>query len=202
MKNLYILLLLAPFLCLAQETRTIKTVGRAIHSDTNPVYTASMVVSQSFLSYPAEAISLEQLKNTYDEALKKNGLALSQLKEDSFGYYFQGYVKEGTLYRYETTSIESFHKFLASNSYGAQRSDYVYTMTITADESVLLAKKAIENARMQAHGIAEKLEKHLGEIISIEDHNIPDIPIERSLYNNTKIGHYEYDVTVVFALNK
>lgn len=200
MKKIILFILLWSALSFGQEPATIKTVGRAVFTESAPKFTASVVISPYFASNPIEPTNMAQLEAKYDEALKKNGLALSQFKENLLGYYLLGYVQEGTLYTYETTSIENFQRFLASNSYGTQRSDYGYSITMDTKQTAELAQVAIDNARRKADAIAKKMGRLLGQIVSVEDNNLPDIALERSLYNDKKIGEYEYDVTVVFAL--
>ncbi|MGB5555994.1 MAG: SIMPL domain-containing protein [Flavobacteriaceae bacterium] len=200
MKKILILFAMVPMLSNAQEAATIKTIGRALFKDPAPKFMGATLISASFANHQGEPTDLPNLMSKYDEALKRNGLSLAQLEENKLRYDLLGYKEQGTMYIYETTSIGNLQKFLVSHSYGAQRSDFGYTIVFDTPKAAELAREAIDNARRKADAIAKKMGSLLGPIVSVEDNNSPDIPIDRALYNDNKVGEYEYDVTVVFAL--
>ena len=202
MKKITILLACIPFVCFGQETTTIKVTGRAVHHDKTPIFKGDVTLGATFSNYTSEAISLDQMKEQYDQALKRNGLALSEFKEDPLGYAQLGYDKKGILYQYKTTSIDKFQGFLMSKSFGLQRLDYSYTIIIDTDETILLIAKALEDAKLKAQLIASEIGKKLGSVRNIEDRNILNTEIKKSMYYEQRIGEYSYEIIVIFDLKE
>ncbi|MBS9461181.1 hypothetical protein KIM67_02070 [Flagellimonas sp. 389] len=201
MKKIVFLLVLVSYFGFSQNPPSIQVIGRAVHIDKTPLFKGSVTLSAAYSSLPSEAITLTQMREKYDAVLKNNGLSLAQLKEDKFAYEALGYDKEGTIYEFETTSLEAFRKFMKSKSFGIQRLQFDQNITLDAEEIALLSKTAFANAKEKANAIVQGMGMNLGKIISVEDNrNYLDEEIPRGLYYDKPIGHYQYEIMVTFAL--
>ena len=200
MTKIISLFLLIPFFSMSQETNTIKVIGQAIHIDNELNFEGSVSLSATYSSYPTEAISLKELKTKYNEALKKNGLSITNLKEDPTGYIYLRYDKDGLLYHFKTSSIDKFNNFLNSKTFGVRHLDYGYSIVISEKEASLLLAKAIKNAKNKAQLIAKAANKKLGDIVHIEDNNLINTELDQSLYYNWELGKYIYNINVTFKL--
>lgn len=197
----FFIFFLITFLSTAQETSTIKVIGRAIHIDYELNFEGTVSLSATYSSLPSEAISITQMKFKYNESLKKNGLSIADLKEDPIGYLYMNSDKEGVLYHFKTPSLDKFNSFLASKSFGVYRLNYGYSILISEKEASLIASKAIKNAKEKAQTIARSVNKKLGGIVHIEDNNIFNQKLKnQSLYYDSKVGQYIYLITVTFEL--
>ncbi len=201
-KTIYLFIFfLIPFLGKAQEKKTIKVPGRAIHIDKELTFKSTVSLNATYSSYSSDAISLKEMKSRYDDALKQNGLSLADLKEDPSGYIYLGQDKAGTLYNFKTTSVEKFNRFLKSKSFSLQFITNGYSIVISKNEAQIVIAKAIENAKEQAKIIAEIANKKLGDILKVEDNNLINVEIKNQpIYYNLNIGEYVYDVSVIFEL--
>jgi hypothetical protein len=197
----FLIFSLITFFCAAQETSTIKVNGRAIHI-ANELNFEGAVSLSTYSSSPTEAISLSQMKVKYNEVLKKNGLSITDLKEDPIGYLYLGHDKEGVLYHFKTPSLDKFNSFLTSKTFGLQHLNYEYSIMLSEKEVSLLASKAIKNANEKAQIIVKSANKELGNIVHIEDNNhiFNDGLKHHSLYYDSNIGQYIYQITVTFEL--
>ncbi len=200
MKYIHILILIIPMLVFGQEPTTITVTGRSLHYDKTPIFKGDVTLGATFSSYPETAISFEQMRSKYNEALKANGLELKDMTEDALGYALLRYNREGMIYRYETTSIKEFQAFMTATSFGVNNLNYGYEFIIDAQEAALLISKALQNASAQAQLIAAKMGKKIKGVVAIEDRNVIDKVIKKSMYYDHKIGEYFYEITVVFAL--
>jgi len=198
--NHFFIFFLITFLSTAQEASTIKVIGKAIHIDNELNFEGTVSLSANYSSLPSEETSLSQMKSKYNEALKKNGLSIADLKEDQIGYLYLGYDKEGILYHFKTPSLDKFNSFLASKSFGVHRHNYGYSIVISEKEAAIVASKAIKNAKEKAKIIAKSANKELGNIVYIEDNNIFNEKLRNSLYYDSNIGQYIYPITVTFEL--
>ena len=201
MKNIIILLYCLPLLGIAQEVSTIKVTGRAIHLDKTPTFLGSVTLSGTYSSYPSDAISLDQMKEKFLEALQKNKLSLSDIKENKLGYQIQGFDKEGTIYEMRTDSLQKMLRFLSIKSFGVQQFKNIALITIDEKENKVLAKQALENATLKAKGIAEAMGKKLGKIIRVEDYNnLVGVELEKYLSGYEPVGKRIYELNVIFSI--
>ncbi len=201
MKKIIFFLILISYFGFGQKQPSIQVIGRAVHIDKTPMFKGSVTLSSAYSSLPSETFTLPQMKEKYDTVLKNNGMSLAQLKEDKFAYESLGYDKEGTIYEFETTSLEEFRKFMKSKSFGVQRLQFDQNIILDAEEIASLSKKAFENAKKKAEAMTKDIEVDLGKVISIDDNrNYLDEEITRGLYYDKPLGHFQYEVVVTFAL--
>ncbi|AWX44617.1 hypothetical protein HME9304_01620 [Flagellimonas maritima] len=201
MKKIIFFLILISYFGFGQKQPSIQVIGRAVHIDKTPMFKGSVTLSSAYSSLPSETFTLSQMKEKYDAALKSNGISLAQLKEDKFAYESLGYDKEGTIYEFETSTLEDFRKFMKSKSFGVQRLQFDQVITLDEEEIASLSKKAFENAKKKAEAMTKNIELDLGKVISIDDNrNYLDEEIIRGLYYDKPLGHFQYEVVVTFAL--
>ncbi|WP_394747907.1 SIMPL domain-containing protein [Spongiimicrobium salis] len=202
MKNTIILLFCClPLWGISQEVSTIKVTGRAIHLDKTPTFLGSLTLSGTYSSYPSDAISLNQMKEKFNEALQKNGFSLSDIKENQLSYQMQGFEKEGTVYEIRTTSLQKMLQFVNIKSFGVQKFKNLALITIDAEENKILARKALENATLKAKGIAEAMGKKLGKVIRVEDfNNLVGIELENYLSGYEPVGKRIYELNVIYTV--
>ncbi len=188
----------------AQEQRnTIKVGARAVHIDAAPLFKATVALSGTYSSLPAEMVTLEKLKKQYKDALEAKGISWGNLKENPnvFGYETLRYEKEGTLYEYRTESVEKMKKFLQTKSLGVQVLNYDSLITIDDDEITKLSQKAVANATKRATAIAQAMGKQLGEIQEVEDlNNRWGEEVVSTIYYDREPGEYIYMINVIFTV--
>lgn len=201
---LLITILLLPLLLIAQQqTTTIKVSARSVLIDSSPEFKATVALSSSYSSLPAEMTTLEILKKKYKSALKANDISWSNLKKDSngFGYESMGYGKDGIIYEYRTKSVEKMKKFLKTKSLGMQMINYSSIITIDEEEAAKLSETALASAKARAVIIAAAMGKELGDIKEIEDlNNRYGEEVESSIYYDRPIGEYFYMINVIFTV--
>ena len=201
---LLITILLLPLLLIAQQqTTTIKVSARSVLIDSSPEFKATVALSSSYSSLPAEMTTLEILKKKYKSALKANDISWSNLKKDSngFGYESMGYGKDGIIYEYRTKSVEKMKKFLKTKSLGMQMINYSSIITIDEEEVAKLSETALASAKARAVIIAAAMGKELGDIKEIEDlNNRYGEEVESSIYYDRPIGEYIYMINVIFTV--
>ncbi len=202
MKYTIILFLLLCAYTNAQETATIKVSGTVNYIDPNPLFEAIVSLGTTYSSLPSEAVSLEQMKTNYLEALYKKGLDTLEVKEDSDAYEYLGYEKKGTIYRYETKSLADYQKFMSTKTFGIQRLSYGCSSILDEKMAGELSKKAIANARALAESIAKGMGKKLGEAVQVIDRNEINYKVFTSLYYDRKPGENIYRVEVAFSLKE
>ena len=199
-----ITILLLPLLLIAQQqTTTIKVSARSVLIDSSPEFKATVALSSSYSSLPAEMTTLEILKKKYKNALKANDISWSNLKKDSngFGYESMGYGKDGIIYEYRTKSVEKMKKLLKTKSLGMQMINYSSIITIDEEEAAKLSETALASAKARAAIIATAMGKELGEIKEIEDlNNRYGEEVESSIYYDRPIGEYFYMINVIFTV--
>jgi len=199
-----ITILLLPLLLIAQQqTTTIKVSARSVLIDSSPEFKATVALSSSYSSLPAEMTTLEILKKKYKSALKANDISWSNLKKDSngFGYESMGYGKDGIIYEYRTKSVEKMKKFLKTKSLGMQMINYSSIITIDEEEVAKLSETALASAKARAVIIAAAMGKELGDIKEIEDlNNRYGEEVESSIYYDRPIGEYFYMINVIFTV--
>jgi len=199
-----ITILLLPLIIVSQQqTTTIKVSARSVLIDSSPEFKATVALSSSYSSLPAEMTTLEILKKKYKEALKAHDISWSKLKKDpnGFGYESMGYGKDGIIYEYRTKSVEKMKKFLKTKSLGMQMINYSSIITIDEEEAAKLSETALANAKARALIIAATMGKELGDIQEIQDlNNRYGEEVESSIYYDKPIGEYFYMINVIFTV--
>lgn len=200
-----ILVLFLPFFMVAQlQPAIIKVNAHAVHTDTSPEFKATVVLSSSYSSLPAEMTTLKHLKNQYKQALENKGISWGDVKEKSsndFGYESMGYDKAGVLYQYKTKSVQEMKNFLEIRTLGLQYLNYVSIITIDEKEAAVLSEKALENAKSKALIIANAMGKQLGAVQEVEDlNNRWGEKVVSSIYYDRPATEYVYNINVIFAL--
>ena len=199
---LFVFALLLINVTFGQKEGSITVRARAIYKDQKPVFKASVSLSGNYSSFPSEAVSFEQMKVQYDKALQAQGLSLTDLVENHLAYTILGYEKEGTVYEYTTDSLNEFESFLATKSFGVQRLSYGSLSKIDKKKAKQLLHIALTNAKAKAIIIAEAMGKHLGDIILLEDDNLVNAELFKSMFYDQPIAQHWYDIKVTFALNE
>jgi len=146
-------------------------------------------------------VSLKDIKDAYAEKLVDAGIAgttSGELKEDLLSYALMGYDKEGTVIMYTTDSLEMAQKFLMIKSNGVLKSESTFISELTKEQMTDYAHSAFLDAQNKANALAERTERKLGRILSIEDHNIQKT-IE-GFYSIDYLISRDYRITVSFEL--
>jgi len=168
---LYIAFIAISISTFAQQNESyIDVTGNVEYDKTVEKYIVKTIISQD-LDYDNNCESIEELKSNYFKKLGNANFDTKKLKQDQLAYMTFGYKKEGTLLILETKSKDEFMNFLTVNSTGMQiyNRDVVYKLS--SKEVTNLAKEAIDNARLKAENIARSVNKKLGDILTIIDHN-------------------------------
>lgn len=190
-------------LVFAQERPTIKISTNVTHSDTSPIYKASITIGSGYSSLPAEVMKFETLKQRYKGELENAGFQFESLVENpnGFGYETLAQKKEGAVYEYTTTSLEKMRKFMQIRPLGVESIYVVSQIELDAKETQELAKKAIAQARTKAAAIAAGMGKKLGEIVGVDDVvNRWGTIIETSIYHDRPANECKYSLDVTFEL--
>ncbi|NAS30985.1 DUF541 domain-containing protein [Flavobacteriaceae bacterium R38] len=194
---------LSSFLTVAQNKNGITVIGKATHVDSDLMYVSTVSLSKAYTSYSDGAISLAQMKTRYDEALKKNGLSLNNMREDKIAYDLSGYADEGTFFTFKTRSIEQFQKFMRTTTFGLNRLSYEGKFILDQSELEILNRKALANAKMQAEAIARAMNIKLGKVLSVEAFNAAtENAIIVSLFQGNTSGAYTYQLKVIYAVKE
>jgi len=188
---------------LAQERATIKISTSITHIDTSPIYKASITLGSGYSSLPAEVMKFETLKQRYKEALEKAGFPFESLikNPNGFGYETLAQKKEGAIYEYTTTSMESMRKFMQIRPLGVESIYVVSVIELDTKETQKLAKLAIAQAKTKAAAIADGMGKKLGKIVHVADVvNRWGTTIETSVYYDRPANECKYSLDVTFAM--
>ncbi len=166
-----------------------------------PTYYLKMIVSLVNADYDSLPRSFEELKDEYmgklvDEGVM--GLGNGSITEDDLAYGMMGYEKEGTVIQYKTTSLEMVQKFLSVRSDGVVKSEATFWVELSAVEMADYSKKAFENAKDKAEGIATNLGKKIGDVVLIEDLQMQKFM--EGFYYTDMLDTREYRVTVGFEM--
>jgi uncharacterized protein YggE len=182
----------------AQESKSfIEVVGTTTYKRTVEQYNVTIIITEDAL-YNNGSERFAELKETYLTRVKDSGIDTSKLKENEFQYLTTGYVKEGTVLSFETKFKDELIKLLKIKSRGVIIYNRYATYKPTDIEA--LSKKAIENARQKAEGIAKNINKKLGTIIAIEDNNSTEI--REAIYEDSTVVPVNYRIIVRFELLK
>lgn len=185
------------------DRNTIKVQARAVYLDPTPTYKTTLSISGSNASYGFDIMNLEQMVATFKNAVLAEGLPWDHFKETpyNFGFETMGYEKEGVIFEYSTISAADIKKVLNLKTVGLRSLDAVSEITIDPKEARILNQMALANAKVKAEAMAWAMEKELGDIVYVEDHqNVIDIPYETALYYNRPAGEYIYYIYVVYEI--
>ncbi len=189
------------FLCwsmMAQTNPNHITVNGTHKYAIAPEYSAKMTVSMANVYYDQQTTSLSEIKSSYLDKLAKVGISSDRLKQDDLYYAMMGYDKEGTIVEFSTRSVEEMKKFLLVKSIGVTKTDAIMEAMLSEAEMAEYAKKAFDQAKRKAAGIAAKIGRKIGKAISINDSN--GHKINESLYYGSNFKEKEYYITVSFEL--
>jgi len=195
---LYIALIAISITANAQQNKSyIEVTGIVEYDKTVDKYIVKTIISQD-LDYNNNCENIEELKSNYFKKLSSVNFDASKLKEDSLGYLTFGYKKEGTLLILETKSKDEFMKFLTVSSTGMQiyNRDVIYKLS--SQDATNLAKETIENARRKAEKVAGSVNKKIGDILTIIDHN--ENKTKETLYYDSLNDKGIYRTSVRFEL--
>ncbi len=183
---------------IAQTNPNHITVNGVHKYSIEPEYKAKMTVSMANVYYDQQTTSLSEIKSSYLDKLAKVGINSDRLKEDDLYYAMMGYDKEGTIVEFSTGSVEEMKKFLLVKSMGVTKTDAVLEAKLTEAEMAEYAKKAYDQAKRKAEGIAVKIGRKIGKAISINDSN--SNKINESLYYGSNFQEKDYYIAVSFEL--
>ncbi len=201
-KILTIAILIYTISIYAQEA-TIKISTSVTHNDPTPLYKARVTFGSGYSSLPSEVISFENLKQKYLQELDKAGFSGEVLKETphGFGYETLGHKKEGIIYEYSTSSLQTMRKFMQIRPVGVESLYVVSIIEIDAKETEQLAQSAIAQAKEKALAVAKAMGKKLGNIIYVEDMvNRWGNTIETSVYYDRPPDEIKYSLDVTFSV--
>ena len=136
-------------------------------------YRAKISIEVNQSSYGDDEFSdLEEIKNQYYLALVENGIDVNKFEEDTFEFRNYNYQAEGTLLKYECTSQKEITQLLDIKIPG------VYVNLIECkyviDDSLFdtMTMAAIDDAKNRANAIASKIDRKVGNVISLKDNRI------------------------------
>jgi hypothetical protein len=203
MKNiLIILLVLINFTkSFSQQNNSISVQGETEYNiEKAKSYVAYLQLkelkSDSYSNF--EDKSLELVREQLKVKLEGIGLNFNDLIENKTLFFYSSYSDpyKSMYYTFKTSSELEFTKLLSVKMVGLTMLNVeINSEKLTPEETSKLALRAIENAREKAQKIAEKLNKKVGDIISITDQNYSAVPI--GYYNNE---NNIYSVNVNFNL--
>ena len=187
----------------AQQRATLKISASVIHKDATPTYRATVTLGSGYSSLPSEVMNLDLLKKRYRAELENSGFNFEALHENpnGFGYETLAQKKEGSIYTYTTTSLETMRRFMQIRPLGVESIYVVSIIEIDAGETEALAKQALTQAKEKAKGIAFGMNRALGKIVHVEDiANRWGNTIETSVYYDRPANECRYTLDVTFEL--
>ncbi len=203
MKHIRIILVIALISCaksFSQESNSITVQGETEFTiEKTKSYVAYLQLkelkSDGYSNF--EDKSLESVREQFKIKLNNIGLNFNDFIENKHLFFYSSYAdpNESMYYTFKTNSEADLTKFLSMKMIGLTVHNVeIISEKLTPEDASKLALKAIENAREKAQKIAEKLNKKIGNIITINDPNSSSIAI--SYYNNNNV----YSVNVKFNL--
>ena len=182
-KVIFILILLIGITTNAQEKRTVTASGSASikRETTDYRVKATLNMEQVYYSDP-QCKSLEEFKEKYFEALKENGFDPKAFKESKMEFLTQGYQKEGTILKFETTSKEMVEKLMRVKMNGVSL-QYQFKSVLSPEQRNKLRQEALTDAKANATQLCEISGSSLGEITSISE-STPRSEVWNSYYDS------------------
>jgi len=182
----------------AQKDKSfIEVVGATTYKRIAEKYKVTIIISEDAL-YSNGSERISELKKMYLTKVKASGIDVSELKENEFQYLTTGYVKDGTVFNFETKSKDDLIKILKIKSLGV----VIYNRYVTYNsiDTEVLSKKAIDNAKQKADKISKNINKKVGTIIVVKDENVDEI--REAIYEDSTQVPVNYKITVRFELMK
>ncbi|RPD90711.1 SIMPL domain-containing protein [Aureibaculum marinum] len=136
---------------------------------------------------------LAEIKNQYYLALVENGIDVSKFVEDAFEYRANSNQMEGTLLKYECTSQKEMSKLLDIRVSGIYVNLIECKYIIEKDTYTKLIDEALADAKKRAEIIASKINKKVGEIVSVSDNRILN-----NYWSNYNVYDEFFDLKVVY----
>lgn len=121
-----------------------------------------------------EATSLEQVRKNYIKKLEDAGIDFSRFRRNNSYEFAMSYSqnRKSESYYLKTSNQDEVRKIIRLKSAGMSISNIeVEAKELTKEQLVELSIKAIDNAKQKAATLAKKMNKKLGEIVSILDSN-------------------------------
>lgn len=177
-KLIYLVALFFTIPLISQEqSNTISVIGETEKTITDENYTVIIALQQIMVydgQVEVEATSLEDVTRNYIKKLDEAGIDFSRFRRNNYYELAMSYGqnREAAYYYLKTTNKDEARKIINLKSSGVSvASSEVESKKLTDKELAALSVKAIENARQKAELIAKKLNKTIGEIVSISDQN-------------------------------
>jgi len=148
-----------------------------------------------------EATSLEQVRKNYIKKLEEVGIDFSRFRRNNYYEFAMSYSqnRESESYFLRTSNQNEIRKIIRLKSAGMSISNIELEAKKLTDKQLAdLSIKAIDNAKQKAAIIAKKMNKTLGDIVSIEDGNTS----EQYIYNYGTKATQNHNVTVSFELKQ
>jgi len=202
-KLIYIIALLLAIIANSQEKEnTITVIGETDKNLVDENYVVLIALQQVLVyegSAEVEATSLKVVKQNVIKKLKDLDIDFNRFKRNTYYEFSMAYSqnRESAYYFLKTSDKEEVRKILNLKSAGVSIANIeVETTALTDPELVDLSAKAIANARERAAAIAGKMNKSIGEIVSITDQNTNSQYLQS--YGTTTLQ--PHSVTVTFEL--
>ena len=202
-KLIYIIALLLAIIANSQEKEnTITVIGETDKNLVDENYVVLIALQQVLVyegSAEVEATSLKVVKQNVIKKLKDLDIDFNRFKRNTYYEFSMAYSqnRESAYYFLKTSDKEEVRKILNLKSAGMSIANIeVETTALTDQELVDLSVKAIANAKEKATAIAAKMNKSIGEIVSITDQNTNSQYLQS--YGTTTLQ--PHSVTVTFEL--
>ncbi|WP_158847783.1 SIMPL domain-containing protein [Algibacter sp. L1A34] len=177
-KFIYLIVLFFTIPVISQESKnTIVVIGETKKTVLDDSYTI-LIALQQIMVYEGqgevEATSLDLVRKNYINKLADSGIDFSRFRRNTYYEFAMSYSqnRESESYYLKTTNKEEVRKIINLKSAGVSISNIeVETTDLTNKQLVDLSIKAIDNAKQKAKAIAKKLNKTIGDIVSISDQN-------------------------------
>ena len=177
-KLIYLVVLLFTIPLISQEcNHSIVVIGETKKTVVDDSYNI-LISLQQIMVYEGqgevEATSLDLVRKNYIKKLEEVGIDFSRFRRNTYYEFAMSYSqnRESESYYLKTSNQEEVRKIIRLKSAGMSISNIeVETKELTDKQLVELSVKAIDNAKDKAKAIAKKMNKTLGEIISISDQN-------------------------------
>lgn len=177
-KVIFLLALLFAIPAISQENKnTIVVFGETEKTVVEDSYTV-LIALQQVLVYDGqaevEATSLNTVRENAIENFKEVGIDFKRFKRSTYYEFAMSYSqnRESAYYYLNTSNKEEVRKIIKLKSSGMSVVNIeVESKKLTGKELVDLSIKAITNAKQKAEDIAKKMNKTIGDVVSIADQN-------------------------------
>lgn len=199
MKKMFLVLMVLFVVTCARaqpEKPYIEVNGLVAYEAAVQQYEAIIVLSPAMdYNYPA-ASPFTEIRKCFFEAIRQHGFKEDAFKEDKLAFVTGDYQGEGTVYKFQTTSAETFIKLKELEKVRGARIQYKKMHYKMAGDTREWMKKALEDARRKAADIATTLNRKLGAPIALSDLNTG---VTES-YNYLGESKNYYQIVVRFAI--